>query len=295
VNARGETFARFAFAYRGCTRVVTTKELSLMTKTLPAVVLSKIRRSAALLLGLVFLGSSVNAAGLDRSVEQLIVSISPGWDSTQGKLQLFERNGTGWKPVGEPWAVLYGPKGLAWGRGVFGTNEAGLRKVERDKRAPAGVFKIGKIYTYDSALPPGADYPFHTVGKGDAWIDDVNHPDYNKHVVVDPKNPPPWFAKQKMRHNDFAYRWLVEIRHNSDPPIAGQGSAIFFHIRRGPTRPSAGCTVMAEANLVRMIRWLRADRNPHYALLTREDYLNKWRECGLPSPEQATAVMPSSD
>ena len=45
--------------------------------------------------------------------------------------------------------------GLAWGRGVLGANEPGPQKTERDKRAPAGVFKIGKIYTYDPALPGG--------------------------------------------------------------------------------------------------------------------------------------------
>jgi L,D-peptidoglycan transpeptidase YkuD (ErfK/YbiS/YcfS/YnhG family) len=180
---------------------------------------------------------------------------------------------------------------MAWGRGVLGNDEPGLHKTERDKRAPAGVFKIGTIYTYDSKLPPGADYPFHTVTEGDAWVDDPKHPDYNKHVVVDSKNPPAWFAKQKMRHNDFAYRWLVEIRHNSDPPVPGEGSAIFFHIRRGPSRPSAGCTVMAEDNLVRMIKWLRANRNPHYALMPRAEYEQKWKEWGLPNPEEAAELL----
>ena len=63
-------------------------------------------------------------------------------------------------------------------------------------------------------------------------------PDYNRFVTIDdPEHPPPWFAKEKMRHNDFAYRWLVEIRHNSDPPVPNDGSAIFFHIRRGVDPP----------------------------------------------------------
>ena len=70
-----------------------------------------------------------------------------------------------------------------------------------------------------------------------------------------------------MRHDDFAYRWLIEVRHNSDPPVAGDGSAIFFHIRRGVTRPTAGCTTMAEDDLVRVMKWLRANRKPCYALL----------------------------
>ena len=237
-------------------------------------------------------GMRLLAAEIGGDVQQLVVSIAPNWNSTTGRLQCFDRDGSGWKPAGPAWPVLYGKNGLVWGRGVLGTGEPGAHKQERDGRAPAGVFRIGKIYTYDSALPEGAKYPFRTVGAGDAWIDDGNHPDYNRHVVIDPKNPPPWFEKQKMRHGDFAYRWLVEIRHNSDPPVPGEGSAIFFHIRRGPTRPSAGCSVMAEENLVKLIRTLRADRNPHYALLPRAEYEKKWKAWGLPSPAAAAALLP---
>jgi L,D-peptidoglycan transpeptidase YkuD (ErfK/YbiS/YcfS/YnhG family) len=233
----------------------------------------------------VALATPVPAAELPGEVRQLIVSIAPGWDSTAGRLQCFERAGREWKPAAAAWPVLYGRSGLAWGRGVLGADEPGRQKQERDGRAPAGVFRLGKIYTYDSALPAGARFPFRTVGLGDAWIDDVAHPQYNQHVVIDPANPPPWFAKQKMRHGDFAYRWLVEIRHNSDPPIPGGGSAIFFHIRRGVTRPSAGCTTMAEAHLLTMIRWLRAEKRPHYALLPRAEYLAKWKTWGLPAPD----------
>ena len=234
--------------------------------------------------------SSAHAGELDE-VQQLIVGIAPTWDSVTGRLQRFERDGPGWKPAAPPVPVLFGRTGLIWGRGVLGTSEPGAHKSERDGRAPAGVFRIGKIYTYDSTLPPGADFPMRTVGRGDAWIDDPKHPQYNRHVVVDPGNPPPWFEKQKMRHGDFAYRWLVEIRHNSDPPLAGAGSAIFFHIRRGPQRPSAGCTTMAESDLIGMMKWLRADARPHYALLPKSEYLAKWKAWGLPSPEEAAALF----
>lgn len=145
---------------------------------------------------------------------------------------------------------------------------------------------MGKIYTYDAQLPPGADYPFHQVTTADAWVDDVKSPNYNHFVTIpDPAKPPPWFAKQKMRHNDFAYRWLLEIRHNSDPPVPGAGSAIFFHIRRGVNRPTAGCTTMAEPDLVKIITWMRAARHPCYALLPSAEYDKKWQSWHLPPPE----------
>ena len=230
------------------------------------------------------------AADLDDS-RQLVVGIAPGWDSSSGQIQRFERNGREWKAVGKPIAVLFGRQGLAWGRGLRGTDEPGTHKAEKDWCAPAGLFRIGTIYTYDRALPEGSDYPFHTVTEADAWVDDPSLPHYNQHVVVDPKNPPPWFQKQKMRHGDFAYRWLVEVRHNADPPIPGAGSAIFFHIRRGPQRPSAGCTTMAEEDLVTLIRWLRSSQTPCYALLPKAEYQAKWKAWGLPSPTAAAALL----
>jgi len=228
-----------------------------------------------------------------RASDQLIVSIAPGWNSMAGKLQLFERSGGEWKAESGVIPALYGKNGLAWGRGIHGTDEPGLKKVEGDWRAPAGVFDIGKIYSYDAKLPAGSDYPFHQVTDADAWADDIHSPDYNRLVTIpDPKDRPPWFEKAKMRQKDFAYRWLIDIKHNADPPVPGAGSAIFFHIRRGVTRPTSGCTTMAENNLVEMIRWLRADKHPHYVLLPWSEYQKKWREWDLPDPAAVRAITP---
>jgi L,D-peptidoglycan transpeptidase YkuD (ErfK/YbiS/YcfS/YnhG family) len=242
----------------------------------------------------VLAASPASASPIGPEVRQLVVSVAPDWNTNTGKMIALERNAKGeWKQALGPVSVLFGKNGLAWGRGVLGTDEPGRDKVERDSRAPAGVFRIGKIYTHDKALPSGADYPYRSITEADAWVDDPTLPEYNRHLVVDLKNPPSWFEKQRMRHNDFAYRWLVEIRHNSDPaPVAGKGSAIFFHIRRGPTRPTAGCTTMAEKDLVSMIRWLDAGKNPHYALLPWGEYQKKWTTWGLPNPALLSKIAP---
>ena len=226
------------------------------------------------------------ADGVPDDCTQLLVATAPGWNSTTGELRMFERQRGGkWVAQGGAIPVLFGKNGLAWGTGLAGQNESGIRKKERDGRAPAGVFRIGKIYTYDSKLPSGAEFPFHQVTTADAWPDDPTHPDYNRHIrIPDPANPPPWFEKQKMRHGDSAYRWLIEVRHNSDPPVAGDGSAIFFHIRRGETRPTAGCTTMAESDIVRVMKWLRASRKPVYALMPSAEYKAKWQAWNLPEP-----------
>ena len=141
----------------------------------------------------VLLVSNAYAAGVPDDCTQLIVGVAPDWNSMRGQMQLFERaSGGEWKAVAPSWPVLFGKNGLAWGTGLAGQSESGLRKAERDGRAPAGIFKIGTIYTYDAQLPPGADFPFHQVTKADAWVDDVKSHDYNRFVTIpDPAKPPP--------------------------------------------------------------------------------------------------------
>ncbi|MGI9089339.1 MAG: L,D-transpeptidase family protein [Chthoniobacterales bacterium] len=219
------------------------------------------------------LASSGHAAGVPDDCTQLLLGVAPDWNSMHGELRIYERaRGGAWSQKGAPIAVLFGKNGLAWGSGLAGQEQPGLHKVERDGRAPAGVFRLGKIYTYDAQLPPGSDYPFRQVSEADVWSDDPRSPNYNRHLVIDPKNPPDNYSHEKMRSADFAYRWLIEVRHNSDPPVPGAGSAIFFHLRRGVNRATAGCTTMAEPNLIRVLSWLRAGAHPCSALLPQSEY-----------------------
>lgn len=232
--------------------------------------------------------TATTAEPLGAEVRQLILSIAPDWSSSQGTLQRYERATNGqWTKVGEAVPVNYGKHGLAWGRGVRGEAEPGLRKRESDGRTPAGAFTLGVIYGNDPRLPDGADFPYHQVTDADAWPDDPKNPFYNRHVAVDAANPPAWFKSQRMRTGDPAYRWRVEIRHNADPVEPGTGSATFFHVRRGETRPTSGCTTMAEPALRELVIWLRAAANPHYVVLPRTEYLRLWKAWGLPPPEPA--------
>jgi L,D-peptidoglycan transpeptidase YkuD (ErfK/YbiS/YcfS/YnhG family) len=245
-------------------------------------------RPAALLLILLACSAAAelpsNTPPLAQS-RQLLVGIASDWTSTRGSLQCFERSLDGWTPAGSSIRVLFGRNGLAWGRGLFGSQENGPKKIEKDRCAPAGIFLLGTIFTTDPALPPGCNYPFHTVTERDAWVDDPALPEYNRHVRLQPGTTPPgWFEKQRMRLGDPAYRWLIEVRHNSDPPLPGAGSAIFIHLQRGPDRPSFGCTVMAEPDLVRLLRWLQAPANPAYCLLPATEYRRLWKSLDLPDP-----------
>ncbi|MCP5558330.1 MAG: L,D-transpeptidase family protein [Verrucomicrobiaceae bacterium] len=231
-------------------------------------------------------GPIVVNAQIGPSVRQVVVATAPDWNTHRATLQCFQRPSAKapWQAVlPESVPVLLGRNGLAWGRGVFNVPQNGVAmKVERDGRAPAGVFQLGLLFGYAGTAPKGSLWPYHQVGKWDAYVDDPQNPNYNRHVVIDPRNVPPWFEKQRMRLGDSAYKWMLEIRHNQNPVAPGYGSAIFFHVRRGPDKPSAGCTTMAVENLERILRWLDPRAFPHYVLLPRADYQALRGAWGLP-------------
>ncbi|HEY6089146.1 MAG TPA: hypothetical protein VD771_05110, partial [Gemmatimonadaceae bacterium] len=81
---------------------------------------------------------------LIERAEQLVVVTTPGWTSTTGSLQLFERGSpdSAWRPVDSPIPVVVGRTGIAWGVGFGGPSSEGPHKHEGDGKAPAGVFPL---------------------------------------------------------------------------------------------------------------------------------------------------------
>src|SRR5215469_8743573 len=109
-----------------------------------------------LILLLIWLTNNACADGVPDDCTQLILGIASTWNSMRGDLRLFERpRGGEWRIVAGSFPALFGKNGLAWGTGVAGQNEPGLRKKERDGRAPAGVFAIGEVFGYEAHLPAG--------------------------------------------------------------------------------------------------------------------------------------------
>src|SRR2546430_13322936 len=116
-------------------------------------------RGVSLGAGMIALASSARADGVPTDCSQLIVAIAPDWNSMRGKLQLFERtHGGDWSATTSALPVLFGKNGLAWGTGLCGQAEPGLRNKETNGRAPAGIFAIRKVFGYGAQLTPAGEY-----------------------------------------------------------------------------------------------------------------------------------------
>lgn len=217
--------------------------------------------------------------------EQLVVVTTPDWDAIDGELRRFERTPAGWREVGAAAPIVIGRSGSAWGLGLHPAQATGPHKREGDGRAPAGVFAIGPAFGY----APSADtaLPYQAMDAGDYCIDVPESPLYNR--IVDAREVGADAVKgstEPMRRDihldgDDVYRLGFVIEHNAGGR-ANAGSCIFAHLWRGASRPTAGCTAMAEPAMRELLAWLGPNRKPVFVLLPAPEYRRVQAEWGLP-------------
>jgi L,D-peptidoglycan transpeptidase YkuD (ErfK/YbiS/YcfS/YnhG family) len=87
-----------------------------------------------------------------------------------------------------------------------------------------------------------------------------------------------------MKRKDDLYKWLLVVGYNKKDPHPGSGSCIFIHIWRAPGKGTAGCTAMAEKDLVEILQWLKLEENPALVQLPLPVYKQYWKEWQLPDP-----------
>ena len=228
------------------------------------------------------------AAGfrLPRSTQQLVVATALSWESSEVTLRRFALRRRQWVAVGPPWAGRIAPKGLAWGRGLHPIPPGTPMKREGDRRAPAGVFRLGPAFGYDAAWADRTKLPFVAVGERDVFDEDPASATYNQHVRLDHDPRTPWEQRQQMVQADPAHALQVFVQHNTNPTVAGGGSAIFLHVWRtgesGATKTTTGCTTMARSDIDRLVEWLDPAREPLYVLLPEAEYSTYQQAWDLP-------------
>jgi D-alanyl-D-alanine dipeptidase len=218
---------------------------------------------------------------IERS-EQLVVVTTPGWTSTTGSLQLFERanSDSAWRSVDLPIPVVVGRTGTAWGVGFDGVSSEGPHKREGDGKAPAGVFPLDTAFGFaprDSMR--AVRLPYVQLLPTTDCVDDTASSHYN--TVVDKASVPrvDWTSAEHMRQIG-QYAVGVIVGYNARPPVKGRGSCIFLHIWAGPQSHTAGCTAFDEGKLRYLMTWLDPEKRPLLVQLTANDYVNlrtRWR------------------
>ncbi len=218
------------------------------------------------------------SAQVPRHCTQAIVGVTSGWNSSHVTLQIYQKHGNTWKPISNHWQGRLGKNGLAWGAGIHPPIQSSAPiKREGDKRAPAGIFKIGGAYGYAAKIKKTPQLKYHQITANDLWVEDVKSPHYNQHLVLPYAPRTSWEKKAQMRQGDYAHALKLYIAHNDaimgGKSIPGRGSAIFFHIwRGGGSKSTAGCTTMEKGKLSEMISLIDPNKNPVYILLPQSEY-----------------------
>ena len=174
---------------------------------------------------------------------------------------LYERknNHKQWKPV-DSFNIVVGRNGLGKdATSLLNLNTITATKHEGDGKSPAGIFKLGKVFSYHNIKK--LKMPFVQVDTNFYCVDDAASSYYNTLIKQDTAQHN-FNSFEYMKRNDALYEYGVWVLYNSDPVTAGNGSCIFLHIWRNENSGTAGCTAMAKENMLKLIHWLNEKKNP---------------------------------
>lgn len=224
---------------------------------------------------------------IPATTRQLVTGITADWTSTTVTLRRWRRHAGAWTADGDAWQGVIGTTGTAWGSGLHGDGapggHPGPSKREGDGKSPAGAFEIRGVYGYAAVPPPATVLPYTQVTADWQCVDDQASRHYTQ--ILDRSAAPmvDWTSAEAMRRRDELYTWVIDIAHNR-AAAPGAGSCIFFHVWRGPTSSTVGCTAMPEPTLAQLIGGL--DATAVYVLLPRAEYDAFAAPWGLPEAEK---------
>jgi L,D-peptidoglycan transpeptidase YkuD (ErfK/YbiS/YcfS/YnhG family) len=191
---------------------------------------------------------AVNLLPGTHAATQLVTVTASAYGTTTASLELWQRRSSCWRHVAGPWRAWLGRSGLS------------THKREGDGATPAGTYRIGDE-DFGIEPDPGVHGAYHRLVCGDWWDEDVRSARYNTFVHVACGSQPVFGAgSEALWRIAPQYRYFTVIEYNAAPVVRGRGSAIFLHVSAG--RPTAGCVSLPEAQLVRMLRWLRPAAHP---------------------------------
>lgn len=202
--------------------------------------------------------------------QQLLVIISPDWNSNHAKLQRYQRSSNAWQPVGTAIDVMLGKNGIA------------KTKKEGDLRVPSGIFTLGTAFGFSKTNTIGIKLPYLPITNTTVCVDDLKSPYYNQIINSAQVAKTSWNSGEQMQEKVPQYTWGVTVNYNTSKPIPGAGSCIFMHVWTTPSTPTVGCIAMSEANIKHILTWLDPAKKPIVAVFPISDYIKLQELMNLP-------------
>lgn len=176
---------------------------------------------------------------------RLVLVTAATMNDTSATMRLYERASPAepWRARGSPEPALIGKTGMGWSPFFSQLARRGEPiKVEGDKRAPAGVYAIGRSFgTVASSRPNHLQVTPDTI-----CVDDLSSPAYN--TIASRAQLGPKVGAENMSKALPMYRRGLLVDYPTDARRKA-GSCIFIHVWRSPTTGTAGCVALPEPRI----------------------------------------------
>ena len=182
----------------------------------------------------------------------LLLVETDSFDSSAATITVYQR-GSGsdtWVQYAGPLPATVGRNGLGWGhtfRDLAGPGEP--IKVEGDKRAPAGVFSLGRPF---GLSPDGLAHYMQLEKDMHLCVDDVGSEHYSR--IVPAVAVKPETSVERMWEIELYKRGIV-VDYPTDR-AAKSGSCIFLHVWKNPETATVGCVATSEDTVARLQKWV---------------------------------------
>lgn len=179
-------------------------------------------------------------AGRVGNATQVISVVGTG--GSDAKMDVWQRTTAGWQPVGTGIPAKIGANGMV------------AQSHDGNMATPMGVFTLP--FAFGTAPNPGGGLPYVQVTPDHWWDGDMKSPTYNTMQVCKkadcPFNTNPASGTENLDIPQYVHSVVMGVNTQRVP---GNGGAFFLHATDGG--PTAGCVAIADATLVKIMRWLQ--------------------------------------
>ncbi|MEA3024977.1 MAG: hypothetical protein QOF91_262 [Alphaproteobacteria bacterium] len=173
---------------------------------------------------------------------RLVLVTAETMNDLAATMRLYERAsaGSAWRALGAAEPATIGRAGMGWSPFFPRLARPGEPiKVEGDKRAPAGIYPIGRSFGILASSRPG----YLQVTPDTICVNDPSSPAYN--TIASRSRLGPTVSAENMSRALPMYRRGLLVDYPTDARKKA-GSCIFLHVWRSPTTGTAGCVAVPE-------------------------------------------------
>jgi L,D-peptidoglycan transpeptidase YkuD (ErfK/YbiS/YcfS/YnhG family) len=165
-----------------------------------------------------------------------------GVGKSTAKVDVYERTGAGWQPIGVGIPAHVGSAGMA------------PETHDGQMLTPMGIFTLD--FAFGTDPNPGGGLQYVQVGANHWWDGDMKSATYNTMQVCEKSQCPfdtnPSSGTENLQIPQYKHAVVMGVNKERVP---GNGGAFFLHTTDGGA--TAGCVSVDDATMVELIKWLR--------------------------------------